>query len=130
VNNLRVGVDVGGTFTDVVAIADGVVVDTVKVLSTPPDFHIGIRTGVRELLAAVGAPASSVERFVHGATIATNAILTRSGAKTALVTTRGFRDVLELRRMRAAKLYDMRAVKPVPLVCRSQLLARLRQQRA
>ncbi len=109
----RIGADVGGTFTDVLVLeADGRVRFT-KVLSTPPDYDKAVVDAVREL--GVEAP---VEAVVHGTTVATNAVLERRGARTALVTTEGFRDVLELRRMRMPHLYDYFWTKPPSLVPR------------
>ena len=115
---IRVGVDVGGTFTDVVLLrSDGTVVPK-KVLSSPPDFNIAIKEGVTEVLEDNGVRASDVTEYSHGATVATNAIITRAGAVTGLITSKGFRDVLETRRMRMHKLYDMNWQKPEPLVPR------------
>ncbi len=109
----RIGADVGGTFTDVLVLeADGRVRFT-KVLSTPPDYDRAVVAAVSEL--GVESP---VEAVVHGTTVATNAVLERRGARTALVTTRGFRDVLELRRMRMPHLYDYFWTKPPSLVPR------------
>jgi 5-oxoprolinase (ATP-hydrolysing) len=109
----RIGADVGGTFTDVlVREADGRVRFT-KVLSTPPDYDRAVVDAVAEL--GVASPAEAV---VHGTTVATNAVLERRGARTALVTTEGFRDVLELRRMRMPHLYDYFWTKPPSLVPR------------
>jgi N-methylhydantoinase A len=109
----RIGADVGGTFTDVLVLeADGRVRFT-KVLSTPPDYDRAVVDAVAEL--GVETPAEAV---VHGTTVATNAVLERRGARTALVTTEGFRDVLELRRMRMPHLYDYFWTKPPSLVPR------------
>ncbi len=107
----RVGVDVGGTFTDVVLHrADGSVAVR-KLLSTPPTYD-------RAVVEAVGglADGSGVREVVHGTTVATNAVLERRGSRTALVTTAGFRDVLELRRLRIPHMYDLFWRKPPPLV--------------
>ena len=104
----RIGADVGGTFTDVVTTADDGTVTFVKVLSTPPAYDAAV-------IEAVHAQGGADE-VVHGTTVATNAVLERRGALTALVTTAGFRDVLELRRMRMPHLYDSFWVKPTPLV--------------
>ena len=103
----RIGVDVGGTFTDIVLISPEGRAVPKKVLSSPPRFNVAIRQGVAEALAENGVAASAVRSFPHGATVATNAIITRTGAATGLVTTEGFRDVLEIRRMRMHKLYDI-----------------------
>ena len=115
---LRVGIDVGGTFTDVVVLRpDGTAIAR-KVLSTPPEFNRGIRQGLEWALRAPGLPAEDVGELVHGATVATNAIIERTGPITGLITTRGFRDVLEIRRTRVHKLYDLDWEKPEPLVPR------------
>jgi N-methylhydantoinase A len=115
---LRVGVDVGGTFTDIVLFLPDGKIAAKKVLSSPPDFNVAIRSGVAAILAENALAPSQVDEFSHGATVATNCILTRSGAVTALITTTGFRDVLEIRRMRMHKLYDIDWEKPRPLVPR------------
>ncbi len=116
----RIGADVGGTFTDVIAHApDGALIFR-KVLSTAPHYDRAVVGGVRELgeaLAGVGGT-STVSEVIHATTVATNAVLERRGAVTALVTTRGFRDVLELRRVRMPRLYDLFWNKPPALVPR------------
>ena len=117
----RLGVDIGGTFTDLVLLddrADGAPPVVRKVLSTPDDFARGVLEGVRALLAA-GPPAADVRDVVHGTTVATNALLERRGALTGLLTTAGFRDVLEIRRLRLPRLYDLGWEKPAPLVERA-----------
>jgi N-methylhydantoinase A/oxoprolinase/acetone carboxylase beta subunit len=109
----RIGVDVGGTFTDVVLHeADGRIVVR-KLLSTPPTYDVAVVEAVRGLAAG-----AEVEEVVHGTTVATNAVLERRGSVTALVTTAGFRDVLELRRLRIPHMYDLFWRKPAPLVAR------------
>ena len=105
----RVGADVGGTFTDVVVAGDDGRVAFAMVLSTPPAYD-------RAVVDAVRALGGRAEEVVHGTTVATNAVLERRGARTAVVTTEGFRDVLELRRMRMPHLYDYFWTKPEPLV--------------
>ncbi len=112
----RVGADVGGTFTDVVLADAGGNVWTAKVPSTPPDFETAVLNGISRLLHNTAASGSEVAEVVHGTTVATNAILERRGALTALITTRGFRDVLELRRIRAPQMYDLFFQKPKELV--------------
>lgn len=105
-----VGVDVGGTFTDLVAIVEGEIV-TAKVPSVP-----GAQAqGVAAALDAVDGP---IDVLAHGTTVATNALLERRGARTALVTTEGFRDVIEIGRQARASLYDLTAHGPAPLVPR------------
>ena len=109
----RLGVDVGGTFTDLVAPVDGRLV-TAKVPSTPRDQSEGVLACVR----ASGLEAAEVESFAHGMTVATNALLERRGGRTALVTTHGFRDLLEIGRQTRASLYDLTAARPPALVPR------------
>ncbi|HXH87446.1 MAG TPA: hydantoinase/oxoprolinase family protein [Gaiellaceae bacterium] len=107
----RVGADVGGTFTDVILHgADGRVVVR-KLLSTPPSYD---RAVVEAVSGFVGE--GVIQEVVHGTTVATNAVLERRGSPTALVTTAGFRDVLELRRLRIPHMYDLFWRKPPPLV--------------
>jgi N-methylhydantoinase A len=114
--DIRLGVDIGGTFTDIVALnADGVLY-TKKILSTPVDYSQAIQDGFQSLMAEAGLKASSVTEFAHGTTVATNAIIERRGVKVALVVTKGFRDVLELGRFRSPRLYDLGFRKPEPLV--------------
>jgi N-methylhydantoinase A len=116
--SFRVGADIGGTFTDLVLVDAGGKVATRKVSSTPDNYSRAIVEGVRELIAAHGVAAGDMSELVHASTIATNAILEFKGAKTALLTTRGFRDVLEMRRLRIPVLYDLQYRKPPPLVPR------------
>lgn len=111
--------DVGGTFTDLVLADDEQHIHTLKVLSTPDDFSRSILEGVATLIDAGVLVPARVERLVHAFTVATNALLTRTGAKVGLITTRGFRDVLEIGRLRMPRLYDMEWTKPEPLVRRS-----------
>jgi N-methylhydantoinase A len=110
---ISVGVDVGGTFTDLVATLDGELV-TAKVPSVAGDEA----RGVAAALAAAGIEPDAVGVLAHGTTVATNALLERRGARTALVTTEGFRDVLEIGRQNRASLYDLSAHRPAPLVPR------------
>jgi N-methylhydantoinase A len=104
---IRIGVDTGGTFTDFVFVKDGHV-QLFKVPSTPEDPSIAIRDGLARVGAAVDV--------VHGTTVGTNALLQRRGARTALITTRGFEDVLAIGRQARPELYNLNAVKPPPLV--------------
>ena len=114
----RVGVDIGGTFTDIVALgADGSVL-TRKVSSTPDDYGQGILDGLDEVLREAGVAPAEVDDVVHATTVATNAVLEGTGAKTGLVTTAGFRDVLEMRRIRVPDMYNLDYRKPDPLVPR------------
>jgi len=110
---LRLGIDVGGTFTDLVALGGGDVI-TAKVPSTPRDQSVGVMRAVE----AAGIEAGAVAALAHGMTVATNALLERRGAKTALVTTEGFRDVLEIARQNRPSLYDLTQDRPPALVPR------------
>jgi N-methylhydantoinase A len=107
----RLGVDVGGTFTDLV-VADDAGVRVAKVPSTPHDQAEGIHDG----LARLGAAPADLARFAHGTTVATNTVLERDGARVVLVTTAGFRDLLEIGRQDRPSLYDLEARRPAPLV--------------
>ena len=118
----RIGVDVGGTFTDVVVTSRSGDIYTYKLLSTPRDFSEGVVDGIREIIESHGVEPGATRDVVHGSTVATNAILERKGALTGLLTTAGFADVLELRRLRVPKLYDVTWQKPEPLVARSRRL--------
>jgi N-methylhydantoinase A len=117
---LRIGVDTGGTFTDIC------LYDTArdelrvfKVSSTPDDPGRAIIDGVSELLSGIeGGAFAEVSFFAHGTTVGTNALLTETGARTGLLTTRGFRDLLELARGRRPRLYDLQADKPAALAPR------------
>ncbi len=110
---LRIGIDIGGTFTDIVAVASDGRVVTHKVASTPRDYGEGIIDGLRALLASHDEAVTDV---LHGTTIGSNAILEGKGARTALITTKGFRDILEIRDLRMPVLYDLRWTKPRALV--------------
>lgn len=115
-DGFAIGVDIGGTFTDAVLIeADGTV-HIAKGLSTPEAFERGILRILQTLLEQIKLPAENCNALVHGTTVATNAIIERKGALTGLITTKGFRDVLELRRIRVPRLYDLTWEKPLPLV--------------
>ncbi|MSQ37356.1 MAG: hypothetical protein EXR61_03455 [Chloroflexi bacterium] len=116
--SIRVAADVGGTFTDILLRLPGGGLAVHKVLSTPPNYDKAVVEGVRDLVERSDVAPDAVEGVVHGTTVATNAVLERRGARTALVTTRGFRDVLELRRVRMPHLYDPFWTKPLPLVKR------------
>ncbi len=113
-----VGVDIGGTFTDIILIGPSGEVVTDKVLSSPPDFATAVLTAVDRVVSDARIDAPAISRVLHGTTVATNAILEMTGATTALVTTKGFRDVLELGRLRRPTLYDLGWSKPAPLVRR------------
>ena len=112
----RLGVDIGGTFTDIIVLAPDGTIYSKKVPSTPDDYSLAIESGVLELLGESGISAADLREFAHGTTVATNAVIERRGGRVALLTTRGFRDVLELGRFRSPRLYDLSFRKPEPLV--------------
>jgi N-methylhydantoinase A len=112
----RIGADVGGTFTDIVLeAADGEITST-KVLTTHDAPERGILDGIAGVAAETGVALSEVEQIIHGTTLATNALIERRGASTALVTTAGFRDVIETRTESRFEQYDLDIVLPRPLV--------------
>ena len=117
-HTLQIGIDVGGTFTDVVALDEGGQLHYLKTPSTPQDQSIGVLAGVGQMLTRLGRPTSTIQRLTHGTTVATNAFLERKGALTALLVTEGFRDVLHIGRQARPDLYDLRATRPAPLVRR------------
>ena len=112
--SFRAGVDIGGTFTDIVLLDKGGERYTKKVSSTVDDYARAIVDGLSALLAEIGG--GRIVELLHGTTVASNAILEHKGARTGLITTRGFRDVLEIRNLRMPRLYDMSWTKPPPLV--------------
>src|SRR3712207_5534645 len=109
------GVDVGGTFTDAVLVVDGRAL-TAKAPSTPDDQSRGVLHAVEAALRRAGRPASEVAEFAHGMTVATNALLEGEVARTVLVATEGFTDVVELGRQRRKDLYRLCSRHPAPLV--------------
>lgn len=113
---LSIGIDVGGTFTDLVAVGPDGAVATHKVLSTPGDQSAGVETSLNLLGDA------TVRRFVHGTTVATNMLLERKGARVVLIATEGFTDVLHLARQDRASLYDLSRHHPAPLVRREDTI--------
>ncbi|HKX18418.1 MAG TPA: hydantoinase/oxoprolinase family protein [bacterium] len=117
-SQLRIGVDIGGTFTDLIVVNDTGVFEIVKVLTTPEDPADAVIVGVTGLLEAAGVPARDVAQVVHGTTLLTNALIERKGARTALITTRGFRDALEIAREHRYDMYDLFIGRPAPLVPR------------
>src|SRR3954447_16348046 len=112
---MLLGVDVGGTFTDAVLVAGGRLV-TAKAPTTPGDQAQGVMAAISAALDAAGASPTDIEAFAHGMTVATNALLEGKGARTALVATEGFTDVVELGRQARADLYRLCAAHPLPLV--------------
>jgi N-methylhydantoinase A len=119
----RIGIDVGGTFTDLVAVDDSGRVTLAKSVSTPADPSLGVMEGLRLLAGELGqdlpAILAETERVVHGTTVATNALLERKGAKVGLLTTEGHRDILEMREGLKNDRYNLRMPPPVPLVPRA-----------
>ncbi|MDE2335659.1 MAG: hydantoinase/oxoprolinase family protein [Rhodospirillales bacterium] len=115
----RVGVDSGGTFTDVCLFDDASGrVEVWKVSSTPDDPSRGIAQGVEEGVGGIGARVAEVGYFGHGTTVGTNALIQHRGARTGLITTAGFRDLLEIGRQKRPDLYDLQVDKPPVLVAR------------
>ena len=118
----KIGIDVGGTFTDFFLVADNGNSIMHKTLSTPEDSSIGFITGLKEIASILNLSESNfidnIETIVHGTTVATNALLTMGGAKTALITTKGFRDALEMRRGVREERYDNHYKNVTPLVPR------------
>ena len=110
--------DIGGTFTDIVMMSAAGIVYSKKLLSTPSDYSAAIEDGIARLCAELAMDPRNIVEFVHATTVATNTIIERKGVKVALVTTAGFRDVLELARFRAPRPYDIEYRKPEPLVPR------------
>lgn len=117
-DQIKLGVDVGGTFTDIVGVDAQGRVHFAKTPSTPQDQSIGVVEGIRKMLEVLGMPPESVSTVAHGTTVATNTLLEGNGAKTALITTEGFRDVLHIGRQNRPQLYDLRAARTPPLIPR------------
>lgn len=116
---MRIGVDIGGTFTDIVIFDPRTgQLDSLKVSSTPQKLEEGVIMGLKEMLARLQLSGTEVTQLVHGTTVATNAILEGKWAKTALVTTEGFRDVLEIGRQNRPELYNFFTERPKPIVSR------------
>ncbi|QTD40891.1 hydantoinase/oxoprolinase family protein [Sporosarcina sp. Te-1] len=111
---MRVATDIGGTFTDLVYVDEKGNVQVEKSSTTPPHFE----KGVLEVIQKSGLNTSEIEEFIHGSTVVINAITERKGVKTALITTKGFRDVLEIARGNRPDLFNIRYEKPVPFVDR------------
>ena len=120
-NGFRVAVDIGGTFTDTVLIdQSGAVVATAKTPTTPRNPTEGAMDGVKHVLGAVGAGWDQVEGFIHGTTLATNALIERRGARVASITNAGFRDILEIAYERRYSQYDINIEKPDLIVPRAR----------
>src|SRR5712692_4642985 len=122
----RIGIDVGGTFTDLVAIDERGATILAKVPSTPDDPSLGVLDGLAQLAGRLGldraALLAATERIVHGTTVATNALLERKGARLGLLTTEGHRDVIEMREGLKDDRYNLRVPPPEPLVPRARRL--------
>jgi N-methylhydantoinase A len=112
---MLLGVDVGGTFTDA-ALIDAGAVHTAKVPTTPGEESAGVMSAIGAVLERAGASPSEVATFAHGMTVGTNALLEERGARTALIATRGFADLLEIGRQDRPHLYRLCAPKPAPLI--------------
>lgn len=118
----KVAIDIGGTFTDIaLAMADGRIHQS-KISSTPDDPSRAVIEGLAQLLAELDLDPAGVSEVMHGTTVGSNTILQRTGARTGLITTRGFRDVLEIGRIRMPDMFDLTWVKPKPLVPRRHRL--------
>ncbi|GIW04225.1 MAG: methylhydantoinase [Thermomicrobiales bacterium] len=116
---LRIGIDIGGTFTDLLLVdteAGSTVIG--KTLTTPDDPSRAVRTGLEQLLREAGRAPAEISQIVHGTTLVTNALIERKGARTALLTTQGFRDAVEIGREHRYDLYDLFLDLPKPLVPR------------
>ena len=115
----RVGSDIGGTFTDIVIISeDGATFEIGKVLTTPDSPDEAVVTGIAQTLAASGVQANAIAYAAHATTLFTNALIERKGARTALITTKGFRDAIEIAREHRYDMYDLRMERPRPLAPR------------
>jgi N-methylhydantoinase A len=112
----RVGIDIGGTFTDIVVLGSDGTVHTEKISSSVDNYAHAIVEGLGHVLKSSKIAALSLDEIRHGTTVASNAILEHKGAKVGLITTKGFRDVLEIRTLRMPRLYDIAWEKPPPLV--------------
>ncbi len=130
----RIGIDVGGTFTDMVAVDDKGRVTLAKAASTPQDQSLGVMDGLDRLAEALGMPRAAMlkdtERVVHGTTVATNALLEMKGARVGLLTTEGHRDIIEMREGLKDDRYNLRMPPPVQLVPRNRRLGVHERMRA
>ena len=116
IDGFRIGVDIGGTFTDIVCLSPDGDLYTLKVSSSVDDYARAILEGLNTLLAQIGLDVEQLAEVLHGTTVASNAILEGRGARTGLITTKGFRDTLEIGRLRMPRLYDITWQKPPVLV--------------
>ena len=116
----RIGVDIGGTFTDLVLVSDdGAVFEIAKVLTSSPLPHEAVVEGIRRVVAAADLTPGRVSQVIHGTTLLTNALIERRGSKTALITTRGFRDAVEIGREHRYDMYDLFMERPAALAPRA-----------
>src|SRR5262249_14101433 len=112
----RLGVDIGGPFTGIVVLGSDGSIYTRKVSSNVENYAQAIVDGLSEVFRETGLAGEAIEEIRHGTTVASNAILEHKGARVGLITTKGFRDVLEIRTLRMPRLYDLAWMKPAPLV--------------
>ena len=112
--HVRIAVDIGGTFTDIALLTDAGLIHQSKISSTPDDPSVAVVEGVAQLLAELSIDPAAVAEVLHGTTVGSNTILQRKGARTGLITTRGFRDVLEIGRIRMPDMFDLTWDKPAP----------------
>ena len=122
IGHFRIAVDIGGTFTDIALLTDTGLIHQSKISSTPVDPSAAVVDGVAQLLAELSIDPAAVAEVLHGTTVGSNTILQRKGARTGLITTRGFRDVLEIGRIRMPDMFDLTWDKPAPLVPRRHRL--------
>lgn len=117
--NYRIGADIGGTFTDLIIVENETGAFAIgKTLTTPDDPSVAVETVLRETLNSFGVKAAEIQHLIHGTTLVTNAMIERKGAKTALLTTQGFRDSIEIGKESRYELYDLMLENPKPLVPR------------
>jgi len=115
---MRIGIDVGGTFTDLIFVSNyNMNIKKLKVPSTPTNPEIGVLNGIKKL----GVDLSKIETIIHGSTVATNAVLERRGVRVALITTKGFKDILEIQREDRENIYELFYKKPEALVSRDMV---------
>src|SRR3954469_22026387 len=112
----RVGVDIGGTFTDIVLLGSDGTIHTKKIASSVENYAQAIVDGLSEVFRETGLTGTAIEEIRQGTTVASNAILELKGGPAGLISPKGFRDVLEIRTLRIPKLYAMAWTKPAPLV--------------
>lgn len=114
--DFRVGIDIGGTFTDIVFLSEDGRLHTRKISSSVDNYARAITTGLGQVFAETGLGPDAVAEVLHGTTVASNAILERKGARAGLIATEGFRDILQIRNLRVPRLYDIAWDKPPPLI--------------